>query len=204
MPRPKVPLLSRAKIVEAALELIDEEGTDRFTIRHLARRLDVHGPSIYYYFRDRDEVFAAVGLTLLQDVRIPKRRAQKWTDWLVQDAVAYFRAIKAHPNVAPILFERRTRPGAAQRFNAALEQMQDCGIPPSEGLALIDAIEGLALSWLAFRASPDNDDEFGNLDLRFPLLDQARRKHHLDEASYRKVVVALVTGYDQLYGNCAK
>jgi len=201
VPRPKVPLLSRAKIVEAALELIDEEGTDRFTIRHLARRLDVHGPSIYYYFRDRDEVFAAVGLTLLQDVRIPKRRAQKWTDWLVQDAVAYFRAIKAHPNVAPILFERRTRPGAAQRFNAALEQMQDCGIPPSEGLALI---EGLALSWLAFRASPDNDGEFGNLDLRFPLLDQARRKHHLDEASYRKVVVALVTGYDQLYGNCAK
>src|SRR5581483_8422653 len=98
MPRPKVPLLSRAKIVDAALDLIDEEGADQLNIRKLARRLEVQGPSIYHYFADRDEVLAAVGLTVLQDVRIPKRRSQRWTDWLMQDALAYYRAVEAHPN----------------------------------------------------------------------------------------------------------
>src|SRR5581483_4664872 len=197
MPRPKVPLLSRSKIVEAAVELIDSEGVDQLNIRKLARRLDVQGPSIYYYFADRDEVLAAVGLTVLQEIRIPKRRSQRWTDWLLQDALAYYRAVEAHPNIAPILLDRRTRPGAAERFNAALEQMQDAGISPADGLALIDAVEGLALSWLAFSRAPDQAEDFGNLDkLTYPLLDVARRKHILDESSYRRVVSALIKGFE--------
>ncbi|HEY1971149.1 MAG TPA: TetR family transcriptional regulator [Pseudonocardia sp.] len=200
MPRPKVPLLSRSKIVEAAIELIDEEGADQLNIRKLARRLEVQGPSIYHYFTDRDEVLAAVGLTVLQEIRIPRRRSQRWTEWLVQDGLAYYRAVEAHPNIAPILLDRRTRPGAAERFNAALEQMQDAGIPPADGLALIDAVEGLALSWLAFSRAPDHIEEFGNLDkLSYPLLDVARRKHNLDENSYRRVLVALVAGFEQNY-----
>ena len=197
MPRPKIPLLSRSKIVEAALDLIDEEGVDQLNIRKLARRLEVQGPSIYHYFADRDEVLAAVGLTVLHEIRIPKRRSQGWTDWMIQDAMAYYRAVEAHPNIAPILLDRRTRPGAAQRFNAALEQMEDAGISPADGLALIDAIEGLALSWLAFGRAPVQVEEFGNLDkLSYPLLDVARRKHQLDENSYRRVVGALVKGFE--------
>lgn len=197
MPRPKVPLLSRSKIVEAAIELIDSEGADQLNIRKLARRLEVQGPSIYHYFADRDEVLAAVGLTVLQEIRIPRRRSQRWTEWLVQDALAYYRAVEAHPNIAPILLDRRTRPGAAERFNAALEQMQDAGITPADGLALIDAVEGLALSWLAFSRAPEQVEEFGNLDkLSYPLLDVARRKHTLDESSYRRVVTALVAGFE--------
>jgi AcrR family transcriptional regulator len=197
MPRPKVPLLSRSKIVEAALELIDEEGVDQLNIRKLARRLEVQGPSIYHYFADRDEVLAAVGLTVLQDIRVPRRRSQRWTDWLMQDAMAYYRAVEAHPNIAPILLDRRTRPGAAERFNAALEQMGEVGISPADGLALIDAIEGLALSWLAFSRAPDQTEEFGNLDkLTYPLLDTARRKHQLDESSYRRMVTDLLKGFE--------
>jgi hypothetical protein len=145
-------------------------------------------------------VLAAVGLTVLQEIRIPRRRSQRWTEWLVQDGLAYYRAVEAHPNIAPILLDRRTRPGAAERFNAALEQMQDAGIPPADGLALIDAVEGLALSWLAFSRAPDHIEEFGNLDkLSYPLLDVARRKHNLDENSYRRVLVALVAGFEQNY-----
>ncbi|HZP15581.1 MAG TPA: hypothetical protein VFA96_07150, partial [Nocardioides sp.] len=93
-----------------------------------------------------------------------------------------------------------TRPGAAERFNAALEQMEDAGISPADGLALIDAIEGLALSWLAFSRAPDQTEEFGNLDkLTYPLLDVARRKHQLDESSYRRVMQALIAGFEQLH-----
>jgi AcrR family transcriptional regulator len=197
MPRPKIPLLSRSKIVETALALIDEEGVEQLNIRKLARRLEVQGPSIYHYFADREEVLAAVGLTVLQDIRIPRRRSQRWTDWILQDALAYYRAVEAHPNIAPILLDRRTRPGAAARFNAALEQMDDAGVPPADGLSLIDAIEGLALSWLAFSRAPDQIGEFGNLDkLTYPLLDVARRKHQLDEGSYRRVVLALIKGFE--------
>ena len=197
VPRPKVPLLSRSKIVETAIELIDEEGADQLTIRKIARRLDVQGPSIYYYFADRDEVLEAVGLTILQDIRVPRRRSEEWSDWLIQDAVAYFRAIEAHPNIAPVLLDRRTRPGAAEKFNAALERMDEAGIAPADGLALIDAVEGLALSWLGFRHASHPIEEFGNLDkLAYPLLDMAQRKHRLDENSYRRVIKALARGFE--------
>jgi AcrR family transcriptional regulator len=205
IPRPKVPLLSRSKIVETALEMIDEDGTDQLTIRNVARRLGVQGPSIYYYFRDRDELFAAVGLALLRDIKIPPRRSHKWNDWLLQDALAYFRAVEAHPNAASILLERRTRPGAAERFEAALAQMAKSGVSPADGLALIDAIEGLALSWLAFSGANSDNAEFGNLDrLTYPTLDQARRKHRFDEASYRRVITAAIDGYVQRYSRLSQ
>lgn len=191
MPRPKTPLLSQQRILDAALAVVDEVGADKFSIHEVARQLGVRPPSIYYYFADRDVLLASVCLQVLQDVRVPKRRSSEWGARLMQDALAYYRALREHPKLATaLLLERRTRAGAAQRFEDALLQLKEAGIAPADGLALIDGIEGIALSWIAFQhaASVTIDSQM------YPTLRAATRREKFDEASYKRIITALIDG----------
>jgi TetR/AcrR family tetracycline transcriptional repressor len=200
MPRPKIPLLDRHKIVDTSLAMIDEVGIDKFSIHALARALDVSSPSIYHYFKDRDELLTAVGLTVMAKVQIPKRRTPDWKGALVDNAVAYYRAIQQHPKVATLLLEQKIRSSAADGFESALRMMDAANIPPAVGLAFVDCIEGIALAWMAFGAGPEASKAFDNIDkLRYPMLDAARAKHRYDETTYRTMITALIEGLEVMH-----
>jgi AcrR family transcriptional regulator len=60
----------RNDLVQAALELIDEEGADRLSLRAVARRVGVSWAAPAYYFGDKEGLFTAIaveGLQLLAD-----------------------------------------------------------------------------------------------------------------------------------------
>ncbi|MGO4459170.1 TetR/AcrR family transcriptional regulator [Streptomyces sp. M-16] len=60
MARPRKPLLSRDRIVEAAGALVDAEGLEAVSTRRLAAALGVSGPSLYNHFRTKDAILEAV------------------------------------------------------------------------------------------------------------------------------------------------
>ncbi|MFE4516446.1 TetR/AcrR family transcriptional regulator [Kitasatospora sp. NPDC056783] len=68
MARPRTPLLSRERIVAAALRLIDEEGLDALSTRRLATELSVSGPSLYNHFATKDELLDAVVDSVIGEV----------------------------------------------------------------------------------------------------------------------------------------
>jgi AcrR family transcriptional regulator len=57
---PTAPELDRARIVRAAIDLIDVGGLDDFSLRAVARRLGAGNMSVYHYVKDRDELLALV------------------------------------------------------------------------------------------------------------------------------------------------
>lgn len=56
--RPAKPPLSRAAIVDAAMELVRREGADRLTMRRLAGELDTGPASLYVYVRNTTDLNA--------------------------------------------------------------------------------------------------------------------------------------------------
>ncbi|MER7579274.1 TetR/AcrR family transcriptional regulator [Kitasatospora sp. NPDC097691] len=68
MARPRTPLLSRERIVVAALRLIDDEGLDALSTRRLATELSVSGPSLYNHFATKDELLDAVVDSVIGEV----------------------------------------------------------------------------------------------------------------------------------------
>ncbi|MEE1787380.1 TetR/AcrR family transcriptional regulator [Streptomyces sp. SP17BM10] len=68
MARPRTPLLSRERIVAAALRLIDAEGLEALSTRRLATELSVSGPSLYNHFATKDELLDAVVDTVIGEV----------------------------------------------------------------------------------------------------------------------------------------
>ena len=196
MPRPKEKLLSPQRILDSALKVVDELGADKFSIHAVARELGVRPPSIYYYFADRDVLLASVCLRVLQDVHVPKRRHNSWGTRMMQDALAYYRALSEHPNLAAALLnERAARAGAADRFEDALVQLKEAGIPPADGLALIDCIEGIALSWVTFRRVPTVEVDAAS----YPTLSSAIKRQKYNEASFKRCVAAIIDSWGRKY-----
>lgn len=70
MGRPRQPLLSRDRIVEVALDLVDAEGLDVVSTRRLASELGVSGPALYNHFATKDELIDAVVDSVLGEVDI--------------------------------------------------------------------------------------------------------------------------------------
>jgi AcrR family transcriptional regulator len=74
--------LSRDRIVEAALALVEREGWDALSMRRLAQELDVWPMAVYRYFQDKDAlveglVEAAAGSVELPGERGPWRKRLK-------------------------------------------------------------------------------------------------------------------------------
>ena len=80
MARPRSPLLSRERIVAAAIALVDAEGLAALSTRRLATQLGVSGPSLYNHFATKDDLLEAVADAVygaLVDAGWPPREATR-------------------------------------------------------------------------------------------------------------------------------
>src|SRR5947208_5220887 len=73
--------LSRERILEAAVDVVEREGLDALSMRRLAQELDVWPMSVYRYFRDKDELLDAVVGRAAERVSLPGE-AGSWREQL--------------------------------------------------------------------------------------------------------------------------
>ena len=98
--------LSRARIIDGALALIDDDGLDAVTMPRLAKHLGVGTMSLYRHVDDKNDLINAVAERVLGDVQVPDGRHDDWEGRVV----GYLRDLRdaalAHPALARILAER--------------------------------------------------------------------------------------------------
>ena len=63
------------KIVDNALEIIDNEGFDALTMRHLASRMGTSAPNIYNYYSSKDELFCAIRIQGFENLALKLHEA---------------------------------------------------------------------------------------------------------------------------------
>src|SRR5437588_3030206 len=73
--------LSRERILRAAHQLVDDEGLTALSMRRLAQELDVWPMSLYRYFRDKDELVAALADAAAAGI-VPPTPTETWRDQL--------------------------------------------------------------------------------------------------------------------------
>ncbi len=64
--------LTRDRIVEAALRIMDDEGLDAVSMRRVAREVGVEAMSLYHHVRDKDDLLD--GVCASGDARLPLPR----------------------------------------------------------------------------------------------------------------------------------
>ncbi|SOY71242.1 TetR/AcrR family transcriptional regulator C-terminal domain-containing protein [Cupriavidus taiwanensis] len=89
----KAPKIQRDQVIQAALELLDQEGLDGLTLRKLALALDIQAPSLYWHFSGKQELIDAVADALVMNVVLPQGPDQPWDSRLRQIAAALRQAL---------------------------------------------------------------------------------------------------------------
>jgi AcrR family transcriptional regulator len=155
--RGPAPQLDRARIVAAALRIVDAEGVDALSLRRLADDLHVTPMSLYWHVADKAELLELVGHAVLAEIELPAR-AGDWQAQLRDVHRAMFAVFLRHPNATDLLVGRaRFGPGGLAAFERILEILLDAGFTPVEAF---DAYQSLYLFSLGFMATSTRTPEF--------------------------------------------
>lgn len=200
MARPRKPLLSRDRIVEAAGALVDAEGLEAVSTRRLAAALGVSGPSLYNHFRTKDAILEAVAdavsarvdLSMFDAVGGPDGAdcddgrddgdgcgddgaRRDWREALHAWAHSYRDALADHPNIVPVLARGPgRRPAGLRLADAVFGAMTEAGWPPAHATRIGALMRYFILgSAVASFARGFVDDEAAYDPVDYPHLGQA-------------------------------
>jgi TetR/AcrR family transcriptional regulator, tetracycline repressor protein len=131
---PSAPKLDRRIIVVAALELIDRDGFDAFSVRELAKHLGVGNMSLYWHIEDRETLLALVLDEMLDRIDLqdlppePLDAVEVLTERFVE-------TFKQHPQAVPLLALTpivSIGPGGAKVFGRVIQLLIKSGLDHAE------------------------------------------------------------------------
>jgi AcrR family transcriptional regulator len=118
------PGMSTDRIMAAALQIVDTEGSHALTMRRLGQALDRKVMTLYRYVPSKDALLDGVVARVLTDLAINPDAA----DWRqeLRDLATSFRALAlAHPHAVPLLVTRPLTRPLGQRPPATLRPLED-------------------------------------------------------------------------------
>lgn len=154
--------LNQERIVDSALELLDEIGLEAFSTRRLASRLGIKNASLYWHFRNKDEILDAMCRRLYQSlIPIPGEHEADfdWVSWLADGARAINQAARATRDGARIMVrlhfdDELTR----ERINKSINVLERSGFSRLEAIYAIQTLRRFALGSALQERSVDQDN----------------------------------------------
>jgi AcrR family transcriptional regulator len=143
--RPKGPLISKRKTLEAALHIIDTEGLDALIVRRLAIELNINAASLYHHFRNKQEILVGAAMLALSEVRTPETRDEEWPVWLRRNGDRLRRALVAHPDLIPIMMRRDLLGIGVAELESTAALLEEEGVPVGAIAPILDYGELLAI-----------------------------------------------------------
>src|SRR5215470_14881812 len=97
------PRLSRATVVERGLAIGDEDGLEAVTIRRLAAELGVTPMALYWHFRTKDELLAALADRMWAEIDIQVDPDAPWFAQLRGLLESLVQVLRLHPSASTLL-----------------------------------------------------------------------------------------------------
>jgi AcrR family transcriptional regulator len=145
--------LSKNRIVEAAIEILDTGGESALTFRALAARLATGSGAIYWHVAGKDELLAATTDDVIARVMTGVASGTDPQEAIRAIALGVFDAIDAHPWLGTLLSQEPWQPAVLQVLESVGAQLPALGVPERAQFncasALVNYILGLAGQYAA-------------------------------------------------------
>jgi TetR/AcrR family transcriptional regulator, tetracycline repressor protein len=130
--------LSKAAVVDRALALADAQGLDALTIRKLAHELGVTPMALYWHFRSKEELLAALGDRVWTEINIDLDPAADWAGQLRALLQSLVSMLRSHPCASQLLLsgEKLHSEASMQAAEVALDVLQRGGFDTKHASAL--------------------------------------------------------------------
>jgi AcrR family transcriptional regulator len=134
-------MLTRAKVLDAALVLVDENGPDGLTMRGLAERLDVTATAIYHYFEGREAILEALLDGICATIVSDAPRRGDWRSQLRDLLATMVDQALAHPTASAwAITAYARRPPMLRLHEAILEILADAGFDVAAAVQVKGAV----------------------------------------------------------------
>ncbi|MQA96993.1 MAG: TetR family transcriptional regulator [Streptosporangiales bacterium] len=209
MARPNRPLLTRERIIAAALDLVDGHGVDALSMRRLAERLGVRAASLYNHVSTKEDLLRGIADLVMRQVDVSGFTTGDWRAALATWARSYRTVLAAHPNVVPFMVNGPGRLEIAlSRADAVHGGLTRAGWPPRHATMIGAAVKYLVVgAALGSFAGGFSDDAQVYAD-RYPNLSQAHllreRQVEIDEGGFELALTALLSGLEALYAEVGR
>jgi AcrR family transcriptional regulator len=136
--------LTRDRVIETALRLMDTEGLDAVTMRRIGRELGVEAMSLYNHVEDKEDILDGICERVMADFEFPEP-AEEWEETCRRGARAWRRLLQAHPEVMRLFAEQRgpvRSPDSMRPMEFALRILRESGLSDRDTAQAFHAFGG--------------------------------------------------------------
>ena len=165
-PRQRV-VISRERIAEIALQIIDVEGVEAVSMRRIATELGTGAASLYAYVSGKDEILRLTYELILSELDITGITTMTWQDAIRWWSGRMYQIYQRHQDIARLSFaDIPSGQESLERVETSLKVLIEGGLPADIAAWLLDrlslyigadAFEGWMLTQRFSEPTDDND-----------------------------------------------
>src|SRR5438093_10223419 len=137
--------LTRERVIDAALAVMDSEGLDAVSMRRVAREVGVEAMSLYNHVRDKDDLLQGVCERIMSSYELPTGGGD-WLDRAKAGAREWRRLLQAHPDVMRLFAETHgpapSSPDSLRPTEYALRLFKEAGLSDRDTVQAFHAFGG--------------------------------------------------------------
>ncbi len=157
--------LTRDRVVDAALRIMDEEGLDAVSMRRVGRELGVEAMSLYHHVHDKEDLLLGIRERVLSKFLDPGTEG----DWEVRARAAarsWRHILRDHPAMMVLISESKRfemTPASMRPTETALRLLREVGLAEDDAVKAFCALGGFIVGFVMFeigvtRASGPEDE----------------------------------------------
>lgn len=134
--------VDRRRILETALEVLNEVGVDALSTRAIADRLGVRQPALYWHFKSKRALLDAMNGEILaraHEARVP-RPGETWQDFLRRNGHSFRAALLSYRDGARVHAGTEADPGDLEHVEAQAAFLVAAGFSPAQAMQLFIAV----------------------------------------------------------------
>ena len=153
------PGLDRDKIIDQALVLLDEEGLEAITTRRLADRLGVKSPALYWHFKDKGGLLAAMSERLASVILSKWRSGAGWGDDMFALGCLIRKEFLGRRDASRLYLNSAWTDRTAGEFMDVIRKpLLDAGESAERASSVVASVVTFALGWSAIEQKPERQE----------------------------------------------
>jgi TetR/AcrR family tetracycline transcriptional repressor len=201
--------LTRERILEAAVGIIDEEGLEALSMRRLGAKLGVEAMSIYNHVPNKDALLQAVADHLISLTATPAEGT--WKERLSTRLRSMRASLKQHPNTIPLLVRYHAHSTESFRvIEDGLGALRQAGFGPEETIMVQRVLSAFTIGTAVIESGEpigggvDEERGLPQVDLPladFPCLHELRGYHRRCEfdETFERALEVILDGLEQRF-----
>lgn len=136
--------VTRERVIETALQVMDREGLDAVTMRRVGRELGVEAMSLYNHVEDKEDILDGICEHVMAEFEFPEP-GRDWEETVRRGARAWRRLLRAHPEVVRLFAQKRSpaqSPDSMRPMEFALRLFKEAGLSDRDTAQAFHAFGG--------------------------------------------------------------